>query len=89
MNAVEMIDIVKEYPGVLANDHVTLVVREGEIHGLVGENGAGKSTIMNQLYGMQRSRYLETRFRFIRQRTPLHWESEWFISILCWHRPSR
>lgn len=54
MNAVEMIDIVKEYPGVLANDHVTLVVREGEIHGLVGENGAGKSTIMNQLYGMQR-----------------------------------
>ena len=54
MNAVEMIDIVKEYPGVLANDHVTLVVQEGEIHGLVGENGAGKSTIMNQLYGMQR-----------------------------------
>ena len=94
MNAVEMIDIVKEYPGVLANDHVTLVVREGEIHGLVGENGAGKSTIMNQLYACKdqppvRSRYLETRFRFIRQRTPLHWESEWFISILCWHRPSR
>ena len=54
MNAVEMIDIVKEYPGVLANDHVSLTVREGEIHGLVGENGAGKSTIMNQLYGMQR-----------------------------------
>lgn len=54
MNAVEMIDIVKEYPGVLANDHVNLTVREGEIHGLVGENGAGKSTIMNQLYGMQR-----------------------------------
>ncbi len=54
MNAVEMIDIVKEYPGVLANDHVNLTVKEGEIHGLVGENGAGKSTIMNQLYGMQR-----------------------------------
>ena len=54
MNAVEMIDIVKAYPGVLANDHVSLTVREGEIHGLVGENGAGKSTIMNQLYGMQR-----------------------------------
>ena len=54
MNAVEMIDIVKEYPGVLANDHVSLTVRGGEIHGLVGENGAGKSTIMNQLYGMQR-----------------------------------
>lgn len=49
-----MIDIVKEYPGVLANDHVNLTVRAGEIHGLIGENGAGKSTIMNQLYGMQR-----------------------------------
>ena len=49
-----MIDIVKEYPGVLANDHVNLTVRTGEIHGLIGENGAGKSTIMNQLYGMQR-----------------------------------
>ena len=54
MNAVEMIDIVKEYPGVVANDHVSLFVKEGEIHGLVGENGAGKSTIMNQLYGMQK-----------------------------------
>ena len=38
----------------LANDHVNLTVRTGEIHGLIGENGAGKSTIMNQLYGMQR-----------------------------------
>ncbi|MBR1457236.1 MAG: ABC transporter ATP-binding protein [Oscillospiraceae bacterium] len=52
MNAVEMIDIVKEYPGVLANDHVSLTVGQGEIHGLVGENGAGKSTLMNMLYGM-------------------------------------
>lgn len=53
MNAVEMIDITKQYPGVLANDCVSLTVREGEIHGLVGENGAGKSTLMNQLYGLQ------------------------------------
>ena len=52
MNAVEMIDIVKEYPGVLANDHVTLVVREGEIHGLVGENGAGKSTTLKSIAGL-------------------------------------
>lgn len=53
MNAVEMIDIVKQYPGVLASDHVNFTLRKGEIHGLVGENGAGKSTLMNMLYGMQ------------------------------------
>lgn len=51
-NAVEMIDIVKQFPGVLANDHVTLEVRKGEIHAIVGENGAGKTTLMNQLYGL-------------------------------------
>lgn len=50
--AVEMTDITKAFPGVLANDHVTLRVKEGEIHGLIGENGAGKSTIMNILYGL-------------------------------------
>ncbi|MCI7740914.1 MAG: ABC transporter ATP-binding protein [Clostridiales bacterium] len=53
MNAVEMVDIVKQYPGVLASNHVNFSVRKGEIHGLVGENGAGKSTLMNILYGMQ------------------------------------
>ena len=50
--AIEMLDITKRYPGVLANDHVTLRVQDGEIHGLIGENGAGKSTIMNVLYGL-------------------------------------
>jgi simple sugar transport system ATP-binding protein len=50
--AVEMIDIRKEYPGVVAIDDASLYVREGEIHGLIGENGAGKSTLMNILYGM-------------------------------------
>lgn len=46
--------IVKAYSGVLANDKIDLVVREGEIHGLVGENGAGKSTLMNVLAGVVR-----------------------------------
>ncbi len=52
--AVEMRDISKAWPGVVANDHVNLTVRKGEIHALVGENGAGKSTLMNILYGLIR-----------------------------------
>ena len=44
--AVEMKDIVLQFPGVLANDHVNFTVYPGEIHALLGENGAGKSTIL-------------------------------------------
>ena len=47
-----MVEIVKRFPGVLANDHVNFDVKAGEIHALLGENGAGKSTLMRQLYGM-------------------------------------
>ncbi|MBO0794304.1 MAG: ABC transporter ATP-binding protein, partial [Ktedonobacteraceae bacterium] len=50
--AVEMRDISKAWPGVLANDHINLAIERGEIHALVGENGAGKSTLMNILYGL-------------------------------------
>src|SRR5947208_15680323 len=50
--AVEMRGITKQFPGVLANNHVDLSVRTGEIQALVGENGAGKSTLMNTLYGL-------------------------------------
>ncbi len=52
-SAVELVDISKKFPGVLANDRVNLSVGIGEIHAIIGENGAGKSTLMNVLYGMQ------------------------------------
>jgi simple sugar transport system ATP-binding protein len=52
--AVEMRNITKQFPLVLANDDVTFLVQKGEIHALVGENGAGKSTLMNILYGLLR-----------------------------------
>lgn len=47
-----LVNIVKIYPGTIANNNVNLKVREGEVHALLGENGAGKSTLMNILYGL-------------------------------------
>lgn len=49
---IEMLNITKEFPGIKANDNVTVQLKKGEIHALLGENGAGKSTLMSILFGL-------------------------------------
>lgn len=50
--AIEMLHITKKFPGIIANDDITLRLKKGEIHALLGENGAGKSTLMSVLFGL-------------------------------------
>ena len=52
MYVIEMQNITKEFPGIIANDNITLQLKKGEIHALLGENGAGKSTLMSVLFGL-------------------------------------
>ena len=52
MNTIEMRGITKRFGSLTALDHVDFTLQKGEIHALLGENGAGKTTIMNVLYGL-------------------------------------
>ncbi len=58
---VEMLNITKEFPGIIANDDITLRLKKGEIHALLGENGAGKSTLMSVLFGLYKAEKGEIR----------------------------
>ena len=54
---IEMLNITKDFPGIRANDDITLQLKKGEIHALLGENGAGKSTLMSVLFGLYQAEF--------------------------------
>ena len=68
MYIIEMRNITKEFPGIVANDDITLQLKKGEIHALLGENGAGKSTLMSVLFGL----YKPEKGRIYKDGTPVN-----------------
>ena len=84
-NIIEMLHITKEFPGIIANDDITLQLRRGEIHALLGENGAGKSTLMSVLFGLYQPEAGEIRkngqvVKIHNPTMPPRWASAWNTS---------
>ena len=84
--AIEMLNITKEFPGIKANDNVTLQVEQGEIHALLGENGAGKSTLMSILFGLYQPdegqiKLMENLWKLMIPTMPINITLVWFINI--------
>ena len=93
---IEMCNITKEFPGIIANDDVTLQLKKGEIHALLGENGAGKSTLMSVLFGMYQPEkgVIRKNGQEVQIKDPndanrlgigmVHSTSSWCTTSLCW-----
>ena len=79
---IEMLHITKVFPGIKANDDITLQLKKGEIHALLGENGAGKSTLMSVLFSRKRvsSKRTARRSRSTTPTTPRRFTSAWCTS---------
>ena len=86
---IEMLHITKEFPGIKANDDITLQLRKGEVHALLGENGAGKSTLMSVLFGLyqpEHGKILKTarRLQSATPTMPTPWALAWSTSTSSW-----